>query len=404
LKERLSEYEVFLVCDFTELTRILDVYRFFKRPPRIILLKRRIRISIDSRLSVTSRQIPLPVMGIENAQSGHVLSAFLWTGLYLLYSFVLCFKVRRQGSDLRLVHAHSILPEGLFALLLARLLRVPLIVTAAGSDVNVLMRKSPLLRAVCRFVTTRADLTIAVSRPLHRLLRQFGVWNSVYLPNSIDQSSIQIVEESARDDSILYVGSMIEPKRPLVLLQAFDMVAKAIPTAMLHMYGEGPLIGVLNREIERRGLIGRVKGLTQVDQQTLNQIRAKIPLFVLPSIMEGLSFALLEAMAAGQAVIASRNESHEAVLRNGDNALLFEIDDSEGLARQIMLAIRDKALRRRISQSARTLLEKEFSNSVVAERLESVYLGTLNKALSTKERHGWSERCGEHLDTCGGSS
>jgi glycosyltransferase involved in cell wall biosynthesis len=135
----------------------------------------------------------------------------------------------------------------------------------------------------------------------------------------------------------------------------------------------------VRREIVTRGLTERVMCIPDLDRHKLNRIRANTQLFVLPSASEGLSLALLEAMAAGQVVIASRNESHEAVLRNGENALLFATDDSEELARQIMLAIGDRALRRRISKSAKTLLEKEFSNTVVAGRIEDLYLKALDQ-------------------------
>ena len=217
-----------------------------------------------------------------------------------------------------------------------------------------------------------------MSKPLQNALRQFGVSNSVYIPNSVDQRSVQIVDPSAKRDSVLYLASITQRKRPLVLLQAFDSVTKMFPTATLIMVGKGPQMEALRREIGTRGLTERVTCLPYVNGETLNRIRANTQLFVLPSASEGLSLALLEAMAAGQVVIASRNESHEAVLKNGKNALLFATDDSEELARQITLAISDRALRHRISISAKSLFEKEFSNKVVAARLEDLYLKALD--------------------------
>jgi glycosyltransferase involved in cell wall biosynthesis len=378
-KDRIKRYAIIIVCDFTEglSSRILDVYRFFRTRPQVVLARRGKPIETDSRLDIQYEHVPIPLGRFENLRLSNAPAFAFSTMGYLLYSFFFYIRFRKMG--IRLVHAHVVFPQGLFGLVIARLLRVPLVVTASGGDVYLMMQRSSLLRAVCCLVLKHASVTIPVSEPLQARLRNYGVSNTIHVPNSVDLSSIRTVNSCARDDSLLFVGSMTQNKRPLVLLQAFDIVAKAIPTATLYMYGKGPLMEALSREIARRGLVGRVKGLTCVNQQTLNRIRAKTAIFVLPSATEGLSLALLEAMAAGQAVIASRNESHEAILRNGENALLFEADDSEGLARQIMLAIRDRALRRRISRSARTLLENEFSNSVVAERLESVYLGTLNK-------------------------
>jgi glycosyltransferase involved in cell wall biosynthesis len=263
--------------------------------------------------------------------------------------------------------------------MLARMLNVPLIVTATGGDVNIKMMRWSVLRAASLLVLKRAWAVIAVGKPLQKALRRFGISNSVYIPNSVDQESVQTVGQSAKQDSILYVASITQRKRPLVLLHAFDSLTKVFPSATLIMVGKGSQMEVLRREIASKGLTERVACLSDVSGQTLNRIRANTQLFVMPSASEGLSLALLEAMAAGQVVIASRNESHEAVLKNGENALLFATDDSEELARQIMLAIGDRALRQRMSRSAKTLLEKEFSNSVVARRLEELYLKALDQ-------------------------
>jgi glycosyltransferase involved in cell wall biosynthesis len=299
----------------------------------------------------------------------------------LLYAFVLYVKVRRWKTSVQLVHSHHVFPQGLFGFMLARMLNVPLIVTATGGDVNVEMKRWTAIRAVSVFILKRASRVIAVSRPLQRALRQFGIWNSVYIPNSVDQQSVQTVKKSAKEDSILYVASITQRKRPLVLLQAFDSVAKVVPTATLTMIGKGPQMGAVKHEIRKRGLTDRVSCLSDVDGRTLNRIRANSKIFVLPSASEGLSLSLLEAMAAGQVVIASKNESHQAVLRNRANALLFATDNSEELARQIILAITNQGLSYRLSMSANALFEREFSNTIVAPRLEELYLEALDRGI-----------------------
>jgi glycosyltransferase involved in cell wall biosynthesis len=354
----------------------LDVYNFFREPPKVVLVRRGKRISFDTPLSIHEETIPLPVIKLENISFLKALPVVL---SYLLWTWVLYVKICRLKIRVKLVHSQHIFPQGLFGFLLARLLNVPLIVTATGQDVNVTMTKWAPVRAICLMVLERALVT-AVSKPLQRTLLKLGIAQSLYVPNSVDPSDIPAVDESAEPDSILYVGSMTNNKRPLLLLQAFEIVSRTYPTATLYMCGDGTQKELLDREIVTRGLTARVKCLSYVSQRTLNQIRTKTALFVLPSASEGLSLALLEAMAAGQTVVASRNASHEAILENGVNALLFEIDDSEELAQLIMLAIRDRALRSRLSRSARSLLEKEFSNIVVAPQLENAYLETLTNA------------------------
>jgi hypothetical protein len=104
-------------------------------------------------------------------------------------------------------------------------------------------------------------------------------------------------------------------------------------------------------------------------------------IFVLPSLYEGLSLALLEAMAAGQVPIVSRNESHEAVIKHGENGLLFSPDNPAEMADQIALAIDNDALRHRISAAAKRLCKTQFSNERAGPKLENLYLAILGENL-----------------------
>jgi colanic acid/amylovoran biosynthesis glycosyltransferase len=369
----------------------MDLYRFFGKRPSIILVRRGREYQTDPTLSVYFKPIPLAVKGVEDASLGRALSAVFTAILYLLDSIVICFRVRESGHVIRLVHAHYVLPQGLFALFIACFLRVPLIVSATGTDVNVVMKRSVIGRVLCRLILNRAYATIAVSEPLQNWMCRFGVTNSTYLPNSIDVSSIPPLARWSRPDRILFVGRLDRNKRPLVLIQAFEEVARYVPTATLLMCGEGPLKESVLEEIVKRGLGNRVQLYQSVSPVFLNALRSEAGLFVLPSASEGLSFALLEGMAAGQTVIASRNESHSAVIVDGENGLLFELDNSKDLASKIMAAIADWKLRARLGRSARRLCETRFSNDIVALKLERLYLGAINSrtALTRNDRFGW---------------
>jgi glycosyltransferase involved in cell wall biosynthesis len=385
--EKRTQYTIVLVCDFQSglVSRIMDVYRFFEKPPNIILIRRGAPVPTDPRLSVRSEIIPLPTVTLESPGSRNRLSAIASAIGCFLYSIVLYLRICQGNADIRLVHAHFIFPQGLFGLFLARLFRVPLVVTAAGSDVNLMMRGSPILRAASLFALKHAHATIAVSRPLHRRLREFRIWNSIYLPNSIDVASVRSVNQSTCDGSVLFVGSMTENKRPFLILRAFERVLEQVPTATLLICGDGPLRGAVQEEIAKKRLQNQVKLLSKIDPQLLNDVRSRTCLFVLPSLFEGLSLALLEALAAGQLVIASRNESHASVLEHGETALLFEPENSEQLAQQILLGLSNKDMRCRISRSAKRLCETQFSNAIIGKQLEEFYNEVL--AASGGRRH-----------------
>jgi len=387
---RASPYEILLVCDFQVglVLRILDVYRYFRKAPQVILVRRtNERSSVWPQSSVRVEVVPLPVKGFESSDLASRFGAICAVIAYLTYSLVLYLRLRGRSNVIRLVHAHFIFPQGLFGLVLARLFRVPLIISAEGSDVNTIMRRNAPLRAICRFVLNRADRIIAVSIPLQRTLRRFGMVRTLYLPNSVDTATISPDSDCRKSDCILFVGSMTCNKRPLVLLRAFERVLARIDTATLVMCGDGPLLEAVRLEIQRKQLGAKVKLYPRAKPELVIQLLSQAGVFVLPSESEGLSLALLEAMAAGKVIVASSNESHNAVFRDGRGALLFRVDDDKDLADKIVTGLIDDQLRSRLSRSARELCLRKFSTKEIAPRLEMVYLRTEPGEIKTS--FGW---------------
>jgi hypothetical protein len=142
-----AAYSILLVCDFQTglVSRIVDVYRFFEKPPSIVLVRRGRRFPTDPRLTVRFESIPLSVKGLEDVGLGGALSAICLAIGYLLYSLILCVRIPRSGQIIRVVRAHYVLPQGLFGLIIASFLRVPLIVTATGTDVNIMMKRNVIM-------------------------------------------------------------------------------------------------------------------------------------------------------------------------------------------------------------------------------------------------------------------
>jgi glycosyltransferase involved in cell wall biosynthesis len=303
-----------------------------------------------------------------------------------MHVFFIALRLIRRRHAIHLLHAHFIFPQGLFGLILARLCRVPFVLSAVGDDVNVMLRRNAVLRTICRFLMAQADVTIAVSLPLQRALKQFGIANTVHLPNSVDTTTIFPGGELPKSASILFVGSMTTNKRPLMLLRAFERVVTEVPEATLTMCGDGPLMQAVQDRIRQNQLDGKVRLVPRATPESVIRLLSQADVFVLPSQSEGLSNALLEAMAAGRVIVASSNESHSEILRDGVDALLFRLDDEKDLAGQIVLSLTDDQVRSRLSRSARELCLRQFSAAENGPELEKIYLATVEKYHARKRK------------------
>lgn len=150
---------------------------------------------------------------------------------------------------------------------------------------------------------------------------------------------------------VLAVGRLDLQKRLDVLLRAFARVQERFPAARLALAGEGPLAAELRDLARSLGLESRVAFLgTRTDVPDL--LRAA-SVFVLASESEGLSNALLEALASGVPVVASAIAANREVVADGREGLLVPVADADGLARAIERVLGDPALAASLAAAGR---------------------------------------------------
>lgn len=164
---------------------------------------------------------------------------------------------------------------------------------------------------------------------------------------------------------LVCVASYVEKKGLDTLLDACRVLCEKDFGFHLRLYGSGPLREVLARQISKLGLIGKVTLGGPISQPEVLEQIAKSHLFVMPcrkdgtGNMDGIPTAFMEAMAVGRPVISCPIGGITELVRDGETGLLVPSNDPRALASAIIQIGRDEALRNRLGQQARALVEKQ---------------------------------------------
>jgi glycosyltransferase involved in cell wall biosynthesis len=172
------------------------------------------------------------------------------------------------------------------------------------------------------------------------------------------------------------VGRLVALKNHQILLDQIPALAGRHPNLQVVLAGDGPLLENLRAQVAGLGVVDRVNFLGPV-----NNIAALLPafdIFALPSKTEGLSIALLEACAAGLAVVATRVGGNPEIVIDGVTGRLVEVDNAQELARALDQMLSQPAVRQKLGSAASEWVRKHAS----MEALQTAYDVFYNTARS----------------------
>jgi glycosyltransferase involved in cell wall biosynthesis len=174
---------------------------------------------------------------------------------------------------------------------------------------------------------------------------------------------------------IIAVGRLSPEKGQAGLLEVFADVSRDHKDLELVLVGDGPEAERLRAIARRLGILDRVRFAGRLGEQaTLDQI-AQADILVLSSFMEGLPIVLMEAMAMGTAVVASRVAGIPELVEDEESGLLFTPSDWAELTACMRRLVDDDALRARMASRGREMVVAEFDVNQSAERLRKLFTG-----------------------------
>jgi len=282
-----------------------------------------------------------------------------------------------NDNEISIVHAH-LMAMNLYGSAAARLAHIPCVATLHGKLYDLERRRR---RLVYRLIGSLAARLVAVSSDLgEALTRQAGVspLKISVIPNGVDLSRFSTSARQSRHSDaprIISVGSLTQVKGHRFLIEALAIVRREFPAAELLIVGEGPCRSELEALCRERRLAAAVKFLGQ--REDLPTLLGSCDLFALPSLSEGQPLSLLEAMAAGLAVVATRVGGNLEVVGDGESGFLVAPASPAEMAARLGGLLREPALAHQMGLAGRRRVEAEFSLAAMLDRYEGLYRNLL---------------------------
>jgi glycosyltransferase involved in cell wall biosynthesis len=298
--------------------------------------------------------------------------------------------VHRPSFDL--IHAHWVIPNGLPALIAARLRGLPLFISLHGSDVYVAEKAAPIA-ATARGLFRAAQGTTACSGDLYQRALRLGAPHSriEVVPYGVDTTafrpdpgaSVRVRAELGLPPDaklVVSVSRMVYKKGLTYLIDAFPAVLSHHPDATLVLGGYGDLREELEQRAIERGIAANVRFPGRLSREQSAAFLGAADIHVVPSVhdqagnVDGLPNVLLEGMSSGRAIVASDLAGIPDVITDGVHGLLTPERNSAALAKAIIHLFDDPALARQLGEAARRRVLNELTWDAAAERFETMYV------------------------------
>jgi glycosyltransferase involved in cell wall biosynthesis len=246
-----------------------------------------------------------------------------------------------------------------------------------------------LRRRVAYRLVSRHGRMVAVSQDLKRFIhekvgipetRVEVIYNGVALAQTVTDEDVQKCKVelgiSGGYPVLGVVGSLYPVKGHRFLLEAMPEILGRWPKAQLLVIGRGELEIALKEQVEQLVIGANVHFLGM--RQDVSRLLSLLDAFVLPSSSEGLSIALLEAMASGKPVVATRVGGNPELIDHGRTGFLAQPEDARDLAANLLKLLSDPGTMHQFGRQAAERVRQHFSMEQMADRYRDLYVRSLN--------------------------
>jgi N-acetyl-alpha-D-glucosaminyl L-malate synthase BshA len=291
-----------------------------------------------------------------------------------------------EFHNLDLLHVHYAIPHSVSALLARQMLaargrHLPFITTLHGTDITLVGLDRSYL-PITRFGIDESDGVTAISSYLRDQTREnLGITRDIEVIRNFVNCDFYLRDPALvavqrprfakpHERLLVHLSNFRPVKRVLDVIEVFARVQKALPARLL-LIGDGPDRSAAEFLSMRLGIADRVDFVGK--QENVNELLALSDLMLMPSQLESFGLAALEAMACCVPAVATRVGGVPELIDSGNNGLLYEVGDVEGMAAGAISILSDPALLETFSRAARRTAQDHFCASRIIPLYERYY-------------------------------
>jgi len=318
--------------------------------------------SLDDDLIENSYEKGFHIHRIPVRRIRFFLEVFFWAHIFRI--------IKKIDPDI--VHAQNLI-FATPALISKKLLKIPYVVWGQGSDVYL---QNWFIKLVSKTIIKNADSVIALTNNMKMVMQTIYNRDIAVIPNGINIENYRDeLDEHKRENSgkrILFVGRLDPVKGVQYLLKAMEIVCEVLPDAKLILVGDGEEREKLECLTNSLGMRDRVQFVGRIPHEKIPDYLYQADIFVLPSLSEGLAIVILEAMACGLPIVATRVGGVPDIIEDGVNGYMVESGDFQEMAKKIIFILENQPVMHLISKNNR-LKVQEYDWKNVINQIECIY-------------------------------
>ncbi|HID99228.1 MAG TPA: glycosyltransferase family 4 protein [Thiotrichaceae bacterium] len=291
--------------------------------------------------------------------------------------FALVRLLRRETFDI--IHAHWLVPQGLIAIVACWFVKKPPIILCTSHGGDLFALRGGLFKKLKQFVLSRTTAITVVSQAMRETAISLGANSNKIqvIPMGVNLKT-QFVPPATvqRENSLLFVGRLVEKKGLHFLLEALPLIVKKHPSVNLTIVGKGSDEYQLKQQVLELGLNKQVKFLGAVENHQLPRLYQSAKLVIFPSIVasdgdrEGFGLVLVEALGCECAVVATDLPAMQDILTDNETGLIVPQKNALALANKVNYLLDNPALLLHLGKQGRKYVLERYDWEMITKRYD----------------------------------